>query len=209
MTRNDNNWGSLPKSSLISNRCLKLAEIMRVCNPLIRSELKNEQFLKLRCGMSALRLVPSPTPGQLRAHPTPMPIARLGDAVFPRTLAAVIRGRGSARSAPPPPDGACSHARQNMPSPTPRTHCSRGLAGASADGPARLRLPVRGAAGHDAPRPPPRSAHAKTREAPTREVPVGAAHAAGVRHPTAAGRRVARATASGASTSPPGDCARP
>ena len=52
MTRNDNNWGSLPKSSLISNRCLKLAEIMRVCNPLIRSELKNEQFLKLRCGMS-------------------------------------------------------------------------------------------------------------------------------------------------------------
>ena len=46
------------------------------------------------------RLITPPTPGQLRGHPAHMPIPRLGDPLFPRTLAAVIRRWRSTRSAP-------------------------------------------------------------------------------------------------------------
>src|SRR4029434_9404111 len=40
-----------------------------------------------------LRLIPDPTPGQLRGHPAHMPVARLGDTLFPRPRATVIRRR--------------------------------------------------------------------------------------------------------------------
>jgi hypothetical protein len=43
-------------------------------------------------------LLPSPTPCQRRAPPAPVPVARLGDALFPRTRAAVIRRWRYARS---------------------------------------------------------------------------------------------------------------
>jgi hypothetical protein len=47
-----------------------------------------------------LRLVTQPTPGSLGGPPAHVPVARLGAAVFPGALAAVLRRRGYARSAP-------------------------------------------------------------------------------------------------------------
>src|SRR4029434_10219610 len=45
-----------------------------------------------------LRLVTHPTPRQLHGHPAHVPVARLGDALFSGTLAAVIRCSRYARS---------------------------------------------------------------------------------------------------------------
>ena len=44
-------------------------------------------------------LIPYPTPRQLRAHPAPVPVARLGEVLFPGPLAAVLRRWRSAREA--------------------------------------------------------------------------------------------------------------
>src|SRR4030095_332416 len=49
---------------------------------------------------STLRLVTQPTPGQLCGHPAHVSVARLGDALFPGALAALIRRRCYARQAP-------------------------------------------------------------------------------------------------------------
>ena len=44
-----------------------------------------------------VRLKAQPTPCQLRGHPAHMPVARLGDPLFPGTLTALIRRRREAR----------------------------------------------------------------------------------------------------------------
>jgi hypothetical protein len=45
----------------------------------------------------ALWLPAPPTPCQLHRHPAPMPVARFGDPLFPRTLTALLWGRREAR----------------------------------------------------------------------------------------------------------------
>src|SRR5262249_59097560 len=49
---------------------------------------------------STVRLKAQPTPRQLRGHPAHVPVTRLGDPLFPRTVAALVRGRREARQAP-------------------------------------------------------------------------------------------------------------
>jgi len=57
----------------------------------IRRRRLPTQALSKPATQRALRLIPEPTPGQLRGHPAHVSIARLGDALFSGTLAAVIR----------------------------------------------------------------------------------------------------------------------
>ena len=100
-----------------------------------------------------------PTPRQLCGPPAHVSVARLGNPLVPGTFAAVDTASGFILLSRPPHAVSSPHARQNIPSPIPRPHCSRCLCAASTDGPSRASLPARCAAGHAVPLLTPPSAH--------------------------------------------------